>query len=217
MGSSRPCRACRPERTGRSDDGGTGAKDGSCQDRHEDRGGGYRGGVHRLRVDAGRRPPFGFHVRGCCCRGGSRRGGPRTRVEHHRGHDARAITYCFAILRADRGLDAAAPLVGLGILLLGELLDLARAGGEGRMTDRAVWSGRTIFVLAVAAGGAATAQFALLIGGSARGTGPFLLFLAVLASVIALIAILRLVRSLMTPSAESGAATSGDEVSSRGG
>jgi hypothetical protein len=126
-----------------------------------------------------------------------------------------AITYCFAILNSDRGLDASAPLVGLGILLLGELLDLAHAGGEGRLTDRAVWSARMIFVLAIAAVGAATAQFALLIGGSARGTGPVLLLVAVSASLAALVAILRLVRSLLTPSAGRGAADPGDAPPSR--
>jgi hypothetical protein len=108
-----------------------------------------------------------------------------------------ALTYCYAVLRADEGLDPGAPLMGLGLLLLGEFLEFARAAGERRLTEIEVWRRRMVFLLAVSAGGAATGQLALLVAGAARGTGPVLLFLAAAAALTGLVMVLRMVQSLM--------------------
>ena len=108
-----------------------------------------------------------------------------------------ALTYCYGVVRADEGVDAGAPLVGVGLLLVGELLDLARASGEGRLTEGEVWRRRLTFLLGVAAVGGATGLLALLAGGTVRGTGPALLFFAAAAALAGLVAVYRMVRSLM--------------------
>ena len=115
-----------------------------------------------------------------------------------------AVAYGYGLLRGTVDLDGGAPLVGVGVLLVGELLELARAG-EGRVTDKEVWRGRLLFLLAVTAGGAAVGLAALLVGGASRVAGPGLLLLAAGAAVLALLSVVRLVQSLLAEDAGEGA------------
>ena len=119
-----------------------------------------------------------------------------------------AIAYVFGLLRSGESLDVGAALFALGLLLFGEMLDLARAGGEGRVTERDVWRGRILFLLATIAAGGVVAMLALLFGGSVRVSGPILLFVATTAALTALFLIVRLVRTLLVPE-EPGAPGSG--------
>ncbi|MGH2756097.1 MAG: hypothetical protein ACRDLB_16925 [Actinomycetota bacterium] len=109
-----------------------------------------------------------------------------------------AVGYGYGLLRADVGFDAGAPLLGVGLLLVGELLELAGAGGDGRVTESAVWRARLVFVLAVAAAGGVAGLAVLLVGGVSRVSGPGLLVLAAVAAVLALLAVIGMVHSLLT-------------------